>query len=142
MVRDQGYRVALIDQFLPHPIGQRTLNDVWQRQARWASLRRASFPRVYASEILSFPWLAVMLAAYAFDDALEQIGAGLAMLGAWYSTEAICSRLLGWPERTVHRLIRDVMLPVAWVKCWIRREFNWHGHEMRTEKAPAVPRAP
>jgi ceramide glucosyltransferase len=30
MVRDQGYRVALIDQFLPHPIGQRTLNDVWR----------------------------------------------------------------------------------------------------------------
>lgn len=141
VARANGRRVVLLDRFFPQPIGKRRLKDVWDRQARWASLRRASFPFHYACEVFSFPWIPTALAMAAAGDESGRIAASAGMLFVWYGVEAGCGWLVGWPERTHHRLIRDVLLPLAWVRGWLYRDFVWHGHALRAERDPMLTRA-
>ena len=44
-----GLRVRLVDAPFEQPLGERCGADVWQRQLRWARLRRASFPACYCA---------------------------------------------------------------------------------------------
>ena len=44
LVRNAGMSVTLVDRPFGQPLGPRTLRAIWQRQIRWARLRRASFP--------------------------------------------------------------------------------------------------
>lgn len=141
LVRAQGMSVKLVDRFFPQPIGRRHLKDVYQRQARWASLRRATFPLCFAAEVLSFPWLTIILAAIAADDAAVQAAAVGVTLSVWYGVEAICGWVAGWPERTIHRIFRDALMPIAWMRGWLYSDFVWHGHAMRADKTATVTRA-
>ena len=50
VVRRDGYRVRLAPRTVPQPLGARSLRLVWQRQCRWAQLRRHSFPALYVLE--------------------------------------------------------------------------------------------
>ena len=43
IVRNAGLKVRLVDRPFPQPLGDRTAAEVWNRQLRWARLRRASF---------------------------------------------------------------------------------------------------
>ena len=45
IVRGAGLKVRLIDRPLAQPLGYRSAIEVWNRQVRWARLRRASFFR-------------------------------------------------------------------------------------------------
>ena len=70
LVREQGLRVRLVDGAFPQPLGFRALPSVWSRQLRWARLRRATFPLVYALEIFSglfAPLGACLFAAWILD---------------------------------------------------------------------------
>lgn len=89
---------------LDQPVGRRTWRDVWQRQARWASLRRASFPFEFTEEIRSFPWIATILAALAADTVSGQVAGAGATLAAWYGQrrsagglwDGLSGRSAGW----------------------------------------------
>lgn len=140
VTRATGHRVALVDRFFAQPVGERRLIDVWDRQARWASLRRASFPIHYACEVFSFPWIPALLAASAFETDADRFLAASAFLCTWYFVETLCSRAASWPERLHHRLIRDVLLPLAWVRGWLKKDFVWHGHSMSAGREPTITR--
>ena len=43
IVRGAGLKVRLVDRPFAQPLGRRTAAEVWNRQLRWARLRRASF---------------------------------------------------------------------------------------------------
>ncbi len=47
------------------PLGRRSAAQVWSRQARWAKLRRATFPLCFLPEILSGSLAPMLAAAYA-----------------------------------------------------------------------------
>src|SRR3984885_3062482 len=68
IVRGAGLRVRLVDRPLPQPLGRRSAAEVWNRQVRWARLRRASFLLYFLPEILSggvLPMIAFGLVASA-----------------------------------------------------------------------------
>ena len=46
-------RVNLVASPFEQPLGRRTLGEIWSRQARWARLRRVTFPLFFAPEILT-----------------------------------------------------------------------------------------
>ena len=50
IVRAQGLRVRLVDVPFEQPLGKRTWREVWSRHARWARLRRVTFPAHFAPE--------------------------------------------------------------------------------------------
>jgi ceramide glucosyltransferase len=139
LVRTLGQRVRVVERFFEQPVGRRSWHEIWQRQARWACLRRASFPWQYAAEALSFPWLATALAAMSFDAVPSAAMAAGAVLVVWYGAEAICSAVAGWPEKTQHRILRDLIMPVAWIHGWLYTNFEWHGHKMSAGRSPSIP---
>src|SRR6516165_4840586 len=63
IVRGAGLNVRLVDRPLAQPLGRRSAREVWNRQLRWARLRRASFFMYFLPEILSGGVLPILCAA-------------------------------------------------------------------------------
>ncbi|MDB5643123.1 MAG: uncharacterized protein JWN07_2440 [Hyphomicrobiales bacterium] len=133
--RAQGRKVRLVTPIAPQPLGHRSFDAVWSRHLRWARLRRATFPLLFAPEILSsaltplaavgvMEWLAggpvlPWVAAYAF---------------VWYGADVAATRLAGWPLswRTLVALpCRDALLAAIWFAAWAGRGFVWRGHALQ-----------
>lgn len=143
VVRDAGLRVRLVDAPFPQPLGRRTALEVWRRQARWAQLRRASFPCFYVPEIIGgalLPSIAAATLATALD--LSWIPAVLAVTILWYGTEMKLARVAGWPLSRLyplHAFVRDLALPALWVSGWRGSPFVWRGNAVSSVAASESP---
>ncbi len=135
LVRRAGKRVHLVGQPFEQPLGHRTLQDVVQRQFRWARLRRVTFLPFFLPEILSGPLAACILAAFAapaFDLAAWQ-GVGLVLLH-WYVAEMLLAYGIGWFASwrfPLALLARDILFPGIWAYAFIAGEVSWRGNEMK-----------
>jgi ceramide glucosyltransferase len=145
VVRESGLRVRLVDAPFPQPLGHRTALEVWHRQARWAQLRRASFPLFYLPEILGgalIPMISAAILAAAFD--LSSLAAVLTVATVWNGTEAKLAHAGGWPlswAYPLHAIIRDMALPALWVTGWLGSDFVWRGNAMSSVAASESPQA-
>lgn len=133
VVRQAGLKVRLMPGPFLQPLGLRNFDEVWQRQVRWARLRRTSFPWLYAPEVLTGGFLP--LAAAALLTALGVLPlAGLATLAAaWYGGEILLSKLAGWHvswRSPVVLLLRDILLVPLWAAGWLGNTFVWRGNAM------------
>ncbi|MCA3555339.1 glycosyltransferase [Aestuariivirga sp.] len=140
MMRARGQRIRLAGPF-PQLVGPRSAAQVWKRQVRWARLRRASFPLLFAPEILagSLPPLVILLIG------LHLLGLSLPLpaaifLAAWYIPELLLLRFAGWPRSFTAILLRDALLPLVFIVGCAGSRFEWHGKPMTA--APAAQRAP
>jgi ceramide glucosyltransferase len=141
VVRGRGLRVRLVDEPFQQPLGGRTYKQILDRQVRWARLRRATFPLCYSPEVLTSS-LAPMAAAVVAAPLGEMDGVAAAGLVAvvWFGTEAALAKAAGWHVSLVSPfawLVRDLMLPVVWLKGWIGDGFTWRGNDM-TVAEPGV----
>lgn len=135
IVRELGLKVRLVKAPFLQPLGSRRAADVWNRQVRWARLRRDTFKWFFLPEIFTGavpPAVAgVMVAAAASWPVM--MGAILAFFFAWYAAEALLARAAGWPlsARSVAAwIIRDALLPVLWIAAWVSNGFVWRGNTM------------
>jgi ceramide glucosyltransferase len=134
IVRAHGLDVCLVDRPFEQPLGPRSRAQVWDRQVRWARLRRATFPLFYAPEILagcSLPAVAAVLAAIGLD--LNPLLALLAYLSVWFGAETLLASIAGWHLRWYSPfawMLRDALLPVLWVEGWSGNTFVWRGNDM------------
>jgi ceramide glucosyltransferase len=122
-----GKDVRLAFMNVPHPVGRRSLAEVWSRQLRWARLRRAAYPGHYALEILTGILPPLVLAATA-GLAPASI---LAFVALWYGAEAALARSAGWPlsrRSPIAWAIRDALLPAIWIAGWTRGRYVWRGN--------------
>src|SRR5262249_38065571 len=134
LVRGTGLRVRLVDRPFEHPLGARTLTEVWNRQLRWARLRRASFKAFFIPEILTggvFPLAACAIAAggIGFSPIFAVLIAGT----VWYGAEALMARASNWHSSMRTPLVwilRDLLLPLLWVPAWLASTFVWRGHPL------------
>jgi ceramide glucosyltransferase len=138
IVRDAGLKVRLIDRPLAQPLGHRSAAEVWNRQLRWARLRRASFLIYFLPEILSggvLPMIAIAIVAHALA---WPIALSVAAFGAlWYGGEMALSGAAGWHVTKLYPLyglLRDLLLPVLFVKALQGDDFVWRGNEMQVER--------
>ncbi len=134
LVRAAGMKVALVDRPFGQPLGERTLRDVYQRQTRWARLRRASFPLMYAPEIFASSLLPILAGAYAarYFGYNPWIVAAL-VATAWTLPEALVNKALRWPASFFSpfaNLTRDLLFPVVWIDGWLGDDFVWLGNSM------------
>ena len=134
VVRNAGLRVRLVDAPFPQPLGYRSALDIWRRQVRWAQLRRASFPSVYAPEILAGgQWPLVTAGFLAAELGLPVTLTVLAAAVMWYGAEMVLARVAGWPLSVAYPLYaitRDLMMPVLWINGWLGSDFVWRGNPM------------
>lgn len=141
VVRAMGKAVRLVDAPFPQPLGRRSLAEVWKRQARWAQLRRASFPLYFLPEILSgalLPVSAAAFLAYACDVNAGLAAGGLAAL--WYGAEGLLAAAAGWPlspRMLAAAMLRDLMIPALWINAFLDDDFVWRGNAMTTAAADA-----
>ncbi|MDI9846923.1 ceramide glucosyltransferase [Rhodoblastus sp. 17X3] len=134
LVRNAGMKVALVDRPFGQPLGKRTLRSIYQRQTRWARLRRASFPSMYAPEILAGSLLPILAGAYAARDfGFEPWTVAALVAAAWQLPETLVSWRLGWPTSPLSPLyfmLRDLLFPIVWIDGWLGDDFVWLGNSM------------
>jgi ceramide glucosyltransferase len=134
IVRESGRRVRLVDAPFQQPLGTRERRDVWDRQVRWARLRRDSFALFYCLEVTSgaaLPLAAVAVLAAA--TGYSAIAAGGAFVALWYGAEMLLAATAGWHLPLLyplHAMLRDAMLPVLWIEGWRTGGFVWRGNSM------------
>ena len=144
LVRGMGLRVALVDAPFGQPLGPRTARQVWDRQTRWARLRRMSFPGFFAIEILTgcvLPLAAAAWVADALDASPLVLLAGLSAL--WIGTEALLAWAAGWHLRLWSPFawaLRDALLPLVWMHAWLSEGYAWRGNEISTAQQSAPTR--
>lgn len=140
-----GLRARLARMPLNHPVGRRRFRDVWQRQLRWARLRRVGVPRAYPSEIFLGGLLPI---GYATALAIAGIIPGVAALAyaaAWYGLEAWLTYRAGWPLTAATPLAwiaRDLLIPPLWIAGFLGRGFEWRGNAMTTSTIRTDKRLP
>ena len=139
VVRGAGLKVRLVDRPLAQPLGRRTAAEVWNRQVRWARLRRASFFDVFparsvvgrrtADDRARVTWR--RLRACRWRRASRSFGA------LWYGGEMLLAAAAGWhvsPLYPLYGLARDLLLPVLFVSALRGDDFVWRGNEMQVER--------
>jgi ceramide glucosyltransferase len=137
IVRDAGRRVRLADRPFGQPLGHRGAREVWNRQLRWARLRRASFFLHFLPEILSggvLPMIAVGFLAHTFGLPLVLTVGAFAAL--WYGAEIALAEAADWHWSAfypLHGLVRDLLLPALFVRAMQGNGFVWRGNEMQVE---------
>lgn len=134
IIRAQGLQVKLADAPFTQPLGRRTAMEVWRRQARWAQLRRSSFPLTFAPEIFSTALVTLISVAAFASAAAWPVAACVAAAGILlYGAEMFLARRAGWPlspAYPLYALTRDVMLPAWWLNGWLGSGFEWRGNAM------------
>ena len=142
IVRRSGLRVSLVKSPFPQPIYQRTFSEVWLRQVRWARVRRAGFPWLFALEIFTGGFLP--LAAAALFVALHTVPvlAFVALTAFWYGLELAVAASAGWPALAMSipiRILRDTLIPAVWLAAFGSRGFVWRSTRVEPDSKPFVP---
>lgn len=141
IVRRGGYRVRLIRSPFPQPIYRRTFSEIWSRHVRWARVRRAGFPSLYALEILTgslLPLVATILLV-----ALHEVPvlAVTAMVAVWYALEWGAAASAGWSASTKEVpvwILRDVLIPAIWLAAFASRGFVWRSTRVEPDCEPVI----
>ena len=141
LVNGLGLRVNLVAAPFEQPLGRRTFGEIWSRQARWARLRRVTFPLFFAPEILTGAVVPLVLALVAAAAAGVSLWAtAIAVLAAFYLPESVLARSKGWylsPRMVAAIMVRDMILPAMWARGWLGGAVDWRGNAMtiRTKAA-------
>jgi ceramide glucosyltransferase len=136
LVRRLGRRVHLVASPFEQPLGRRTLGQIWSRQARWARLRRVTFPAFFTPEILlgSLPPLLLALAAALTASAdISLVTVATIVFAAVYLPELVLIFVKNWRLSvwTLPAMIaRDMLAPAIWVRSWLSGSFDWRGNMM------------
>ena len=133
IVRQADLKVRLIPGPFVQPLGDRSLRDVWDRQVRWARLRRTCFPILYVPELLTGGSIPLAAIAGLGIIGVLPLTAVLGIVVAWYGGEIALSRIAGWhnsPRTPLILIMRDLALPALWLAGWTGNRLLWRGHAM------------
>ncbi|MBO0758487.1 MAG: glycosyltransferase [Bradyrhizobiaceae bacterium] len=137
VVRAAGLHVRVVDPPFEQPLGARSARDVWNRQIRWARLRRASFMLYFAPELVSGAALPLLAVAVVAAGLGWSIPAALLLFGVvWYGAEVLLAHVAGWPVTRLyplHALTRDLLIPLLWADAWRNNGFVWRGNQMSVD---------
>lgn len=141
LVRAAVLHVHLVDMPFEQPLGHRRMTEVWSRQARWAMLRRLTFPVMFVPELLTgafFPIIAGIYAAWQADLNVAMVAVGLAAV--WFGAEILLAKRAGWYVSSRLLLacaLRDCLLPGLWLVAWLRQDYVWRGNAVKVQPVMA-----
>jgi ceramide glucosyltransferase len=127
IARAQGKTVALAAPPAAQWLGRRPWSEVWRRQVRWARLRRATFPALYALELAAGAALPLACAIVA-ATLCEAPEAAVLFAGLWWGAEWAFAAAAGWPagpRAVLAFMVRDALLPVLWALGWSGASVAW-----------------
>jgi ceramide glucosyltransferase len=138
-------KVRVVDQPFSQPLGRRSFASVWQRQLRWARLRRLSFPVFFCAELPVGGVLPCLLAGWLATGGVLPWAGVMALMLAWYGAEAVVARAFRWPLRLRSPLFwiaRDLLLPIVWVRAWAVKNYEWRGNAVDVRATAPAQDAP
>jgi ceramide glucosyltransferase len=136
-VRAQGLHVRVLTAPWPQPLGHRSFASVWNRQVRWARVRRLGFPAIFVAEILSGAVAPVLAATLLAARGMIPGPLVLLLIIGWYGLEWALAHVAGWPRTARDVLmwaLRDLLIPVLWVMGYAGSSFEWRGNAMTTDQ--------
>ena len=142
VVRAAGRRVRVVTRPFAQPLGRRGLREVWDRQVRWAKVRRDGFPLVFAAEILTGGLPPLLATAGLVALGVAPPGAVAALVLVWYGAQWAVAARAGWPRSAVQVaawILRDLLIPAVWTAALTSRGFVWRGNAMAPEAPTRAP---
>jgi len=131
LIRGMGRKVTQTPALYAQPIGRRSLRQVWDRQVRWAKIRREGFLPLFLLEPLNGALAALGLWAAGMSAAGLPGWSLLALALVWYGAEFALLGRRGWSATwrdLVALPLRDLMMPAIWIAALGRRNFVWRGN--------------
>jgi len=141
IVRRGGLRVRLITSPFPQPIYHRTFREVWLRHVRWARVRRAGFPSLFALEVLTGSLVPVLATVSLVALHHVPVLAIPAMVALWYGLEWVVAASAGWSASAKEVpvwILRDASIPVIWLAAFASRGFVWRSTRVEPDHEPIV----
>jgi ceramide glucosyltransferase len=142
IARLRGREVRTADEPFPQPLGRRSFAAVWQRQLRWARLRRLSFPGFFCAELPAGGVFPCLLACWLATTSVLPWASVAGMMLVWYGAEALLACAFGWPLRArtpLFWIARDLLLPVLWAYAWMAKGYEWRGNPVDTRLEHEAP---
>jgi ceramide glucosyltransferase len=141
-----GLRTVFSHQVVRQELGSRRLTDVYDRQMRWAVIRRDEERLAFLLELLSFVFPAAVAATFAAPLAgISPTAAAIATIAGWFAAEILLVAAKGWgllPTAPIDFVCREIMLPYVWVNAWLTKRVVWAQSTYVAKAASASARAP
>ncbi|ACK51945.1 Ceramide glucosyltransferase [Methylocella silvestris BL2] len=138
-----GLKTVFAHRTIRQEVGGRSLKAVFQRQARWAVIRRAN-ELSYALEPLASPLPAALAAALAAPLAGWAAPAAFGVtLGGWFCAEIAFAAAKGWEISLWSPLAylgREPLALAAWLRGWTTHEVIWASHKFDARSGAPAPR--
>jgi ceramide glucosyltransferase len=145
IIRALGLRVKLARPPFLQPLGERSFAEVWSRQIRWARLRRATFPLLFAPEVLTGILPALGFAAVALWLLSWPMWLLPIYAAVWYAVELLLVFACGWPttwRSPAALVLRDLLIPALWAQALMGKGFVWKGHALEATQARRAQQRP
>jgi ceramide glucosyltransferase len=124
-----GLKTVFADRPLRQFIGKRRLREIYQRQLRWAVIRRAHEVLTFPLEPLSSPLPAAIAAAFAAPlVGLSALTAFASTMGIWFAVEILIAWIKGWEISFVSPagfIGREILALATWVQAWTTNDVVW-----------------
>jgi ceramide glucosyltransferase len=124
-----GLRTVFSHRVVRQELGSRSLTDVYNRQMRWAVIRRDEERTAFILEPLSFVFPATIAASLAAPLlGLASCTAAAATIVGWFAAETLLAAAKGWGlslAAPIAFLCREIMLPCIWLNAWLTNRVVW-----------------
>lgn len=142
-----GLRTVIIGAPIYQMLGARRFSDVYNRQMRWAVIRRQNELPGFLAEPLSLSIFAALAAAFAAPLAgWSGPAAFLAALVFWFVCETALALARGWDvsvSAPAVMVARDAMMASVWLRAWFTKRVVWAAevYDAQQERGAAPPPA-
>jgi ceramide glucosyltransferase len=135
-----GLKTVFSHRVVRQELGARRLADVYDRQMRWAVIRRDEERVAFLLELFNFALPAAIAAAFAAPLlGFPSVAAAVATIVGWFVAETILIFAKSWglsPSAPITFACREVMLPCVWLNAWLTNRVVWaQGTYVATSKS-------
>ncbi len=124
-----GLKTRFAHRTAAQEIGRRNLHEIYERQSRWAVIRRAMEPWTFPLEPIYNSLVTAFAAAVAAPLAgVSPLFAAASTLGIWFVAEIGVAALKGWEVSFWSPLAflgREILSLMAWLHAWTTRDVVW-----------------
>jgi len=138
-----GLKTVFAHKTVSQEIGRRNLREIYDRQSRWAVIRRAMEPVTFPLEPLFSPlWASAAGAAAAplFEVSSLELAAGTC--GLWFLGEITVAAVKGWDVSLwapASFIGREILSVLAWLRAWTTRDVIWANQSLHVYEGEKLP---
>lgn len=137
-----GLRTVIVQAPIQQILGARKFGDVFDRQMRWAVIRRHNELAGFLLEPLGMSVFAALAAAVAAPlIGWSALAGAAATLGVWFALETLLALARGWDvsvSAPAVMVARDAIMASIWLRAWVVKRVVWAAevYDAHRERGP------